>query len=200
MRVHGQIVDTGTNTISDALALVPPTAIDVELPREPFGLVSLHRFEFLMRPNVLRAVLGRLREASRTRPILFVDHPVTMAAIATHDLDSMFDERFRRIPRQRYFNFIALVKASSFLVTDSGGSQQECARLGHPCLVHRTITEHEDGLDGSVVLSRMDLDIVSAFLDAPEAYVRAPSESEQTPTDIIIEHLQSHGYLAAASA
>jgi UDP-N-acetylglucosamine 2-epimerase (non-hydrolysing) len=197
MKVRGEIVDTGANTISDAIKLVPPTAIDVELPREPFGLASLHRFEFLMRPNVLRAILGCLREASRASPILFVDHPVTAAAIAAHDLDSLFDERLRRIPRQRYFNFIALLKASTFLVTDSGGSQQECAQLGHPCLVHRTVTEHEDGLGGPVVLSHMDLDVVSEFLRAPEAFARSPRESKQAPTDIIIDHLESRGYLSS---
>jgi UDP-N-acetylglucosamine 2-epimerase (non-hydrolysing) len=141
-----------------------------------------------------------LHEASRSQPILFVDHPVTAAAIAAHGLDRMFDERFRRIPRQRYFNFIALLKASTFMVTDSGGSQQECAQLGHPCLVHRMLTEHEDGLDGSVVLSHMDLEVVSAFLKAPETFARPAQETRQAPTDIIIDLLESRGYLTAARA
>jgi UDP-N-acetylglucosamine 2-epimerase (non-hydrolysing) len=195
MQVRGEIVDTGANTIGDTIKMVPSTAIDLELPQEPFGLASLHRSELLMRPSVLRATIGCLREASRSRPILFVDHPVTAAAIAAHDLDSMFDERLRRIPRQRYFKFIALLKASIFLLTDSGGSQQECAQLGHPCLVHRTVTEHEDGMGGSVVLSHMDLDVVSAFLRAPESFARSPRESEHAPTDVIIDHLESRGYL-----
>jgi UDP-N-acetylglucosamine 2-epimerase (non-hydrolysing) len=198
MKVRGEIVDTRANTISDAIKLMPPAAIEVELPPEPFGLASLHRLELLMRPSALRGILGRLREASRVTPILFVDHPVTAAAIAAHDLDSMFDERFRRIPRQRYFSFIALLKASAFLLTDSGGSQQECAILGHPCLVHRKTIEQEDGLSESIVLSRMDLGVVSAFLRDPRAFARSPSEDEQAPTDIIIDHLERRGYLTSA--
>ena len=198
MKVRGEIVDTGGNTICDALELVPPGAPDIELPSEPFGLVSLHRFELLSKPSALRAIGELLREVSRSTPILFVDHPVTAAAIAAHDLGSLFDDRFRRVPRQRYFRFIALLKASAFLVTDSGGSQQECAHLGLPCLVHRAVTEHADGLNGPVVLSRMDLDVARKFLRDPPAYAGSPAEDPQRPTDVIIDHLERHGYLAQA--
>jgi UDP-N-acetylglucosamine 2-epimerase (non-hydrolysing) len=196
MRVPGEIIDTGGNTIRDALELVRPGELDLELPREPFGLVSLHRFELLGKPTALRAILELLHEASRATPILFIDHPVTAAAIDVHDLGSLFDERLRRVPRQRYSPFVALLRASAFLVTDSGGSQQECAQLGHPCLVHRAVTEHADGLDGCVVLSRMDLDVVRAFLANPQAQAGPSTQIAQCPTDVIIEHLEGHGYLA----
>lgn len=198
MKVCGEIVDTGANTISDALKLVPPSSLDIGMPHEPFGLVSLHRSELLSRPNALRAILDSLREASRSTPILFVDHPVTAAAIAAHDLGSLFDERFRRVPRRRYFSFIALLKASAFLVTDSGGSQQECAQLGHPCLVHRAVTEHSDGLNGCVVLSRMDLDVVRRFLEAPVASAGSSIDDQMAPTDIIVGHLERRGHLKPA--
>lgn len=198
MKVRGEIVDTGGNTISDAIELVPPGAPAIELPSEPFGLVSLHRFELLSKPGALRAIVELLRETSRSTPILFADHPVTAAAIAAHDLGSLFDDRMRRVPRQRYFRFIALLKASAFLVTDSGGSQQECAHLGHPCLVHRAVTEHPDGLDGPVVLSRMNLDVARRFLRNPQVYARSPAADSQHPTDVIIEHLERHAHLAPA--
>jgi UDP-N-acetylglucosamine 2-epimerase (non-hydrolysing) len=111
-------------------------------------------------------------------------------------LDSAFDARFRRIPRQRYFRFVALQKVSAFVVTDSGGSQEECARAGHPCLVHRAVTERPDGLDGgSVVLSRMSLDVVRAFLEDPSAYRTAPAKDGVRPSDAIIAHLELSGYL-----
>lgn len=157
--------------------------------------MSLHRFELLGRGAALRAILELLYEASRSRPILLVDHPVTAAAIAAHDLDSLFDERFLRVPRQRYFHFIALLKASAFLVTDSGGSQQECARLGHPCLVHRAVTEHDDGLGGPVVLSRLNLDVARSFLKDPQTYAKAPKDDRASPTEVILDHLESRGHL-----
>jgi UDP-N-acetylglucosamine 2-epimerase (non-hydrolysing) len=201
MNVRGAIVDTGGNTIRDALDLVPAAAAAaVDLPREPFGLVSLHRSELLGNPVAFRGILALLHEVSRRTPILFVDHPVTVAAISKHTLDSLFDERFRRVPRQRYFTFIALLKMSAFLVTDSGGSQQECAQLGHPCLVHRAVTEHPDGLNGSVVLSRMDLDVARTFLAHPWTHASEPPLKERLcPTDVIIDYLVQNGYLYPAS-
>jgi UDP-N-acetylglucosamine 2-epimerase (non-hydrolysing) len=198
MKVRGEIVDTGANTIRDALALVPPRSVGIDLPREPFGLVSLHRFELLGKPAALRAILELLQEASRSAPVLFVDHPVTAAAIAAHGLDCLFDQHFRRIPRQPYFRFISLLKTSAFLVTDSGGSQQECAYLGHPCLVHRAVTEHDDGLDESVVLSRMDLGVARAFLEEPTRRAGSPKRASQSPTDVIIDRFERSGHLLPA--
>ena len=196
MKVRGEIVDTGGNTVCDALELVSPTVPDVALPPGPFGLVSLHRFELLGRPAALREILELLREASRSTPILFVDHPVTAAAVESHGLGWLFDEGFRRIPRRRYPHFIALLRASAFLVTDSGGSQQECAWLRHPCLVHRAVTEHSDGLQGSVVLSRMDLGIARRFLENPPAPARSSAPDRRSPTRVVIDHLESRGHLA----
>ncbi len=198
MRVRGEIVDTGGNTIRDALELVPAGAPGIELPSEAFGLASLHRSELLGSRTAFTGILEVLREASRRTPILFIDHPVTVAAIDRHRLGSLFDERLRRVPRQRYFRFVALLKASAFLVTDSGGSQQECAQLGHPCLVHRAVSEHPDGLDGVVVLSLMDLDVARAFLADPLSHARPPEGDRQSPTEVIIDHLTSHGFIPTA--
>jgi UDP-N-acetylglucosamine 2-epimerase (non-hydrolysing) len=196
MKVRGEIVDTGGNTIHDALAMVRPSSPQLEPTTTPFGLASLHRFELLADPIALRAILKLLRRASRSTPILFIDHPVTVAALAKHDLDSMFDDRLRRVPRQTFFNFIALLKASAFLVTDSGGSQEECACLGHPCLVHRAVTERRDGLNESVVLSRMDLDVARAFLDDPRAHARPQMDHPRAPTDAIVDYLDRRHHLA----
>jgi UDP-N-acetylglucosamine 2-epimerase (non-hydrolysing) len=200
MNAKGEILDTGGNTIRDALDLVPTGTPLIDLPSEPFGLVSLHRFELLGRPDAFRAILGLLHESSRRTPLMFIDHPVTAAAISAQGLGGLFDERFRRVPRQRYFDFIALLKASSFLVTDSGGSQEECTQLGHPCLVHRVATERPDGLGGPVVLSRMDLAVVARFLADPLAQATAPAGADQRPTETIIGFLERRGHLPAAVA
>jgi UDP-N-acetylglucosamine 2-epimerase (non-hydrolysing) len=199
MKARGDIVDTGANTIFDALDLVPADSKTIELPGEAFGLVSLHRSELLENRAALSEILTALRDASRQTLILLVDHPVTVAAIKKHGLDSLFDERFRHVPRQRYFSFIALLKASSFLVTDSGGSQQECAQLGHPCLVHRAVTEHPEGLDGCVVLSRMDLGVVREFLRDPAARRAKPAGDRTRPTDVIADYLARNGFLDASA-
>jgi UDP-N-acetylglucosamine 2-epimerase (non-hydrolysing) len=194
--VAGKIVDTGDNTIRDALDLVPPQTPEIELPSDEFGVVSLHRFELLGQPKEFRAALEALRDASRSTPLVFIDHPVTAATISSERLDDLFDDtHFVRVPRQRYFPFIALLKASAFLVTDSGGSQEECAALGHPCLVHRATTERQDGLGGPVVLSRMDLNALTTFLEDPQRYRRPPVSTQARPSDTIFATLRADGFL-----
>lgn len=194
--VSGEIVDTGFNTVRDALALVPPSDVNAELPHGRFGLVSIHRFELLGDRTKLEDALKILQEASRETPLLFIDHPVTIAALRDHGLDHYFDDRFRRVPRQRYFAFISLLKSSSFLVTDSGGSQEECTALGIPCLVHRATTERRDGLDdGPVVLSGHREDVLSTFLADPDAWRREPDHNATAPSAVIVDDLRARGHI-----
>lgn len=194
-RAPGAIVNTAHNTVRDAVQLAEGRAAPgVELPGEPFGLVSLHRFELLERESRLRSLLEVLREASRRRPLLFIDHSTTAAIVnRSPRLRGLFDKRFRRIPRQPYLQFIALLRSSEFLVTDSGGSQEECAFLGLPCLIHRAVSERYDGLGGSVVLSRMDLNVVRSFLRDPEHWRTAAGKNEVGPTRIIVDELVRRG-------
>lgn len=198
--VRGEIVNCGGNTIRDALDLVPTGDVEIPLPSVPFGLVSIHRFELLGNTRAFRAILVLLSDAARRAPLLFVDHPVTAAAIADQGLEGLFHPGLRRIPRQRYFRFISLLKASSFLVTDSGGSQEECAYLGHPCLVHRAATERQDGLGGPVVLTRLDLAIASTFLADPRRHASPPLSLAERPTDIALGFLERAGFFGDAPA
>ncbi|MCW2997494.1 MAG: UDP-N-acetylglucosamine 2-epimerase [Solirubrobacterales bacterium] len=196
-RATGEIVDTGHNTVVDALELAPTaSAPDLGLPDGRFGIVSIHRFELLSRPDELRALMDLLWAASRETPLLFVDYPVTAAVLRAEGLDDRFDDRLRRLPRQPYFDFVSLMKASAFVVTDSGGSQEECAQLGIPCLVHRATSERNDGLDGgSVTLSGMELEAVRAFIADPDAYARPPRRLAASPSRIVVEHLEQAGFL-----
>ncbi len=61
---------------------------------------------------------------------------------------------------------------ASFVVTDSGGSQEECFYLDRPCLVHRVRTERQEGLGENVVLSGMRDE---ALRDVPRRPVALPA-------------------------
>ena len=202
-RTRGEIVDTGFNTIRDSMELAAnaQTQASSDTPSEPFGIVSLHRYELLNNAALLRHTLEVLSESTLTGcPLLFVDHSVTERAVAAAGLEGMFNERFRRVARQPYFAFIAMLRQSSFLVTDSGGSQQECWQLGHPCLVHRSVTEHTDSVDGSVVISGLDFDVLAAFLAGGWRRHSDPPAQRQSPTAIIVEHLERNGFISRESS
>lgn len=196
----GEIIDTQSNTITDSLRLAAGAEPGVALPDEPFGIVSLHRFELIERSSAFQEILETLFTHSRRQPLLFVDHSTTAEAIARHGFERFFDDRFRRIPRLRYTPFIALLKHARFLVTDSGGSQEECARLGLPCIVHRAVSERQDGFGANVLLSGMDVAAVRDFLADPERLRLPEREGDASPTEIIVDALAARGFLPAVPA
>jgi len=195
---HGTVVDTGSNTIRDSLTLVPDSfQPPVEIPDEPYGVVSIHRYELLDDRELLGRTLDVLAEHARSMPLLFVDHPVTEAAIRKHGLEERADG-LHRIPRLTFFPFIALLRRSRFLFTDSGGSQEECFYLDHPCLVHRMKTERQEGLGENVVLSRFDFDVVREFLATPQKRRRSTDLPAHSPSDVIVDDLRARGFAAVS--
>ena len=185
---HGRVVDTGSNTIRDALAMVEPEMpVPLELPDEPFGIVSLHRFELLNDRRLFTQALEALSASSW--PLLFVDHPVTVAAVERFGLEHHFEGSLRPVPRLDFFGFVATMRRSSFLVTDSGGSQEESYYLDLPCLVHRKRTERLEGLGETAVLSGYALDVLQSFLADPTLFRRRSELPPQSPSDVIVEDL-----------
>ena len=180
-------LDTGTNTIRDALALVPDGSPPVETPAQ-FGVVSLHRFELINNRALFSATLDRLRASPV--PLLFVDHPVTVAALRRFGLDVP-----NRIPRLGFFEWVQLVRACAFVVSDSGGAQEETFFLDKPCLVHRRRTERGEGLAETAVLSGLDPEALEAFLREPFGYTRRTELPPASPSDVIVDDLERRGFL-----
>ena len=197
---RGIVVDTGSNTVRDSLELVPddlkPT---FPVPEEPFGIVSLHRFELLGSRQLLTETITSLVAAAEATPLLFVDHSVTVAAIERFGLGSLFaGSKLQRIPRLRFFDFVQLERRGAFVVTDSGGSQQECYYLDKPCLVHRRRTEWMEGLGENIVLSRFDAGTLRSFLSDPARHRRTRPLVPQSPGDVIVAHMMEQGFVVAS--
>jgi UDP-N-acetylglucosamine 2-epimerase (non-hydrolysing) len=194
--LRGDVVDTGSNTIRDSLELAADGEPPFELPQESFGVVSLHRFELLNSRRLLTETLELLAEAARATPLLHVDHPVTVAAVERCGLTSLFDTTgFVRIARQRFFDFVRIVRRSAFVVTDSGGSQEESYYLDLPCLVHRVRTERREGLGENVVLSGMDAHVLRDFLGDPGRFRRRTPLPTASPSDVIVADLARRGFV-----
>lgn len=194
---RGEVVDTASNTIRDSLELAADRPPPFGLPGGRFGIVSLHRFELLNSRRLLRETLDVLADAAGAAPMLFVEHPVTVAAVDRFGLAGVFDEaRFVRIPRLRFFDFVAVLRRSAFVVTDSGGSQEECYYLDLPCLVHRVRTERPQGLGENIVLSGMHADVLRDFLADPSRFRRRAPLPPESPSEVIVEDLARRGFAA----
>ena len=140
-----------------------------------------------------------LAEGAHTAPLLFVDHPVTIAALERFDLTRHFDgTAFRRIPRLRFFDFVRIERRSAFVVTDSGGSQEECYYLDLPCLVHRVKTERREGLGENAILSGASPDVLRDFLSDPLRFRRVSPLAPASPSDVIVADLERRGFASEA--
>jgi UDP-N-acetylglucosamine 2-epimerase (non-hydrolysing) len=197
--LRGDVVDTGSNTIRDSLELVSDEEPSVALPKGPFGIVSLHRFELLNNRRLLTEAVEVLADAARRTPLLFIDHSVTSAALDRFGLAPHFDtSTFMRIPRLRFFDYVRVERRSTFVVTDSGGSQEECYYLELPCLVHRVKTERREGLGENAVLSGMSSAVLRDFLDDPTRFRRTSTLSPASPSDVIVGDLERRGFASEA--
>ncbi len=194
-KVRGDVVATGGNTVRDSLHLVPHDhALGLgPLPAE-YGLVSLHRMELIHDAERFRSTMHALAEHSRRVPLLQVVDPLTRQQLEAHGLERLHDgEGFRSLGKLDYFDFIGVLRGASFVVTDSGGLQEECAGLGVPCLVHRLKTERSDGMGENAVLSEFDMGVLGSFLDDPLRY-RTPRHSDAaSPSDVVVADLVRRG-------
>lgn len=193
----GVVIDTGSNTIRDSLEMCRAGAnLKVALPDPPFGLVSLHRFELLNNRRLFSDTIAALAEHKSDRRMLFIDHPVTAAAIERYGLDRDFDQScLVRIPRLVFSEFIEVERRSSFVVTDSGGSQEETYYMNIPCLIHRQKTEHPEGVGENVLVSEYRIDRLHAFLQDPQRYRRTRDLPRQSPSQVIVDDLVSRGFV-----
>ena len=83
--------------------------------------------------------------------------------------------RIRLIPPPDYVGFVALMKHAYFIITDSGGIQEEAPSLKKPVLIARNLTERPEAVEcGAAVLVGTDRGKIvkeaSALLEDPFRY------------------------------
>lgn len=195
-RARGVVVDTGANTVIDALRLAKESdSLPYDVPAE-FGLVTLHRFELLQRPEKFREVLHLLKKASEKTPLLYLVGAHERERLDALDLNGLFDdERFMLRPKVRYLAFLPLLTKAKFVVTDSGGLQEEGAYLGVPCAIHRERTERHQGLGQNIVLTGMRADKLEDFLAVHETLRRPSMMDQYHPSEIIADTLVQLGFV-----
>ena len=194
-RYGGRKVDTGANTLYDALALALENLdrVRVEVPPTPYGLVSLHRFENIFRRERLVEICGLLEEAAEAIPLLFILHLPTLQQLRKFSLYERL-ERSPNIelrPRYDYFRFVKLLQGAELLITDGGSNQEEAYYLGKPTLLMRQATERREGLGENVVLSRYDARAVREFARGYRRFGRPPKTVEPSPSRVIVECLKT---------
>jgi len=111
--------------------------------KEPYVLVTLHRPSNVDELTGLEMLLGSFHEIGKKIRIVFPMHPRTSKNIQRMGLSSILAD----IPNLTitepigYLDFMKLQMNAKFILTDSGGIQEESTFFGVPCLTLRENTE-----------------------------------------------------------
>ena len=157
-----------------AKAVEPSATVRRHLPDlkqriEPksFVLLTLHRPSNVDNPEVLSKLLNAVSVISNNIPVVFPIHPRTRKMVEQSGLQ----ELLRRpgillVPPVSYLEMLGLMHAAKWVMTDSGGVQEETTALGVPCITLRENTERPItvdqgtntvvGSDTALILSTVD--------------------------------------------
>ena len=198
------------NTIVDALLYTadrcPPFVLP-EFANCRMILFPAHRRENIGRPfaEICRAA-RYLADVRDDVFILFPVHPNSAIKDAAYSYLSNHS-RIRLTPPLDYIDFIAAMKSSFFILTDSGGVQEEAPSLRKPVLVLRNETERPEGIEAGVtkLVGRDFESIVNSSLQlldddaAYKSFSRGDSpygdgRASEKIVDILHKALTKHSY------
>jgi UDP-N-acetylglucosamine 2-epimerase (non-hydrolysing) len=111
------------------------------LEKGHYVLVTLHRPSNVDHRETLSKIFHFLSSLSAKIPVIFPVHPRTKKNMDGFGVDESLQQNFKIIEPLRYREFIALEKRPQFVLTDSGGIQEETTYLNVPCLTLRPNTE-----------------------------------------------------------
>jgi UDP-N-acetylglucosamine 2-epimerase (non-hydrolysing) len=143
-----RIVRVG-NVMIDSYELVRPAiekinvAADFGVQSGHYGILTLHRPSNVDHRDVLARLVDDLVKVSRDISLIFAVHPRTAARLEEFGLRSTLaaTPNIHLTQPMGYIHFMSLVRGARFVITDSGGVQEETTYLDIPCLTLRDTTE-----------------------------------------------------------
>jgi UDP-N-acetylglucosamine 2-epimerase (non-hydrolysing) len=141
-----------------------------------YALMTLHRPSNVDDRATFLNILDSIAEIQKDIQIIFPIHPRTKKMIHQFGYDERIHEmnNLLFVDPMGYLDFLSLMSRARFVITDSGGIQEETTYLGIPCITLRQNTERPITIQmGSNRLVGTDPElIVSTAREAMNAYLR----------------------------
>jgi UDP-N-acetylglucosamine 2-epimerase (non-hydrolysing) len=136
---------------------------EFDLEKQSFGLLTAHRAENVDDTDRFRDLLEGVRcvAVAQEMDIIYPIHPRARNRLEEFSLS--VPEPIRVVEPQNYLDFLELEANAAFVLTDSGGVQEEACILGVPCVTLRDNTERPETLDvGANQLAGVSPDAIEA--------------------------------------
>lgn len=144
---------------------------EIKVHENEFVLMTVHRPSNVDSKLGLNTLLKLIQSLSKHKKIVLPLHPRTKSSMLKFGLYEAFKKINHLIltPAMGYFQFQNLVKNAAFIITDSGGVQEESTYRGVPCLTIRTSTERPITVEkGTNTLVRFDIEVIEEYIQQIE--------------------------------
>jgi len=139
--VGNVMIDTLTKNLEKAKKLKMPDKLGL-IPQN-YGYITIHRPSNVDDTSTLIRLLETLQSISKQIKLVFPMHPRTKLAIERiqFKFPSESEKSIITLPPLPYIESLGLISSAKFVMTDSGGIQEETTFLGIPCITLRKNTE-----------------------------------------------------------
>ena len=139
--VGNTMIDTQKLYLRDALEKQYHT--ELGLSKGQYILITLHRPSNVDNLNTLKNILDDIIILSKKHKIIYPIHPRTLVNIKQINYMELFNSNQNIIFSKPlgYLEFTCLIANSKYVITDSGGIQEETSILNIPCFTLRPNTE-----------------------------------------------------------
>ena len=114
---------------------------ELNLSSKKYAVLTLHRPSNVDRREKLKEIMDALSLIAKKIRVLFPAHPRTLKNLKNFGLLEIYKEKIEFLSPLKYTDFLSLEMYAKFVMTDSGGIQEETTYLGVPCLTLRESTE-----------------------------------------------------------
>lgn len=178
------VIMTG-NTVIDALLDTASRLKEEAIDKKLYGDTDFDKYKVLLVTAHRRENWGQgmdeialaLRQIADHFPDVQVLYPIHKNPVVRESIEPVFagHERLKLVEPLDYVPFVYAMRRSHFVLTDSGGVQEEAPALGKPVLVMRTNTERPEAVAaGAAKLVGVTRDSIvagaTALMENPDQY------------------------------
>lgn len=139
------------NTMIDTLIRMQPLIVEQDVPADlpdTYAVVTMHRPSNVDTAEALQSNINFLNEIAEHCSLILPAHHRLVAGLEKFALRDSISSAIQLVDPLGYLPFLRLVEGSTFILTDSGGLQEEAAFLGKRCFTLRRNTERPSTIEG----------------------------------------------------